>query len=87
MTDQQHDLFDTQPASWEVDDESEMLLATVVFATAPLGEFDYRVPDALRDGVQPGCRLQVPLGRSNRKVVGYCVNVHSEKPAPDVSRT
>lgn len=79
MSDQQRDLFDTEPAPWEVDDQSEVLLATVVFSTAPRGEFDYRVPDAMRDRIQPGCRLRVPLGRSNRQVVGYCVDVHKEK--------
>ncbi len=79
MSDQQRDLFETEPAPWEVDDQSEILLATVVFAAAPRGEFDYRVPDSLRDRVKPGCRLHVPLGRSNRKIVAYCVDVRAAK--------
>jgi primosomal protein N' (replication factor Y) len=43
------------------------------------GEYDYLVPELLCDKdspdryLQTGRRVRVPFGRSNRKVVGYCV--------------
>ncbi len=75
----QQSLFDTDPAPWEVDAAAERLVATVVLAGSPLGEFDYAVPDELlspdRTGrlLEPGRRVRVPLGRGNRNVIGYCV--------------
>ena len=82
MSDQQRDLFDVQPPQWELDDQGEVRLATVVFATAPHGEFDYLIPDELVDAIQIGCRVKVPLGKSNRKIVGYCVRIHLRKASP-----
>ena len=52
----------------------------------PAGEFDYLVPAEMIGGPRPertleaGRRVRVPLGRSNRSVVGYCVDV-AMKPA------
>lgn len=66
-------LFGDESAPWEADDQAEELVATVVFATGPAGEFDYRVPEGLLSQVEPGRRVRVPLGRSNRTVIGYCV--------------
>lgn len=68
-------LFGDESAPWEADDHAEELVATVVFATGPAGEFDYRVPEGLLSQVEPGRRVRVPLGRGNRTVVGYCVAV------------
>jgi primosomal protein N' (replication factor Y) len=74
MTDnQQGELFETAPAQWELDAEADRLVATVVFPELPRGEFDYLIPDELRDSLKPGCRVRVPLGRGNRTLVGYCV--------------
>jgi primosomal protein N' (replication factor Y) len=73
MPDPQRRLFDTVP--WEDDDQSEHLVATVVFAEGPGGEFDYLVPDRLASEVEPGRRVRVPLGRGNRSIVGYCVRI------------
>lgn len=76
MTDhQQGELFETQPAPWELDAEDDRLVATVVFPELPRGEYDYLVPDELRASLKPGCRVRVPLGRGNRTLVGYCVAV------------
>jgi len=75
MDDRQRNLFELEPAPWEFDDGAQRLLATVVFPEQPHGEFDYEIPDELRDQLQPGCRVRVPLGRANRIVVGFCVNV------------
>ena len=78
MTDQQRQLFETEPAPWELDDRAEQLVATVVFAGGPGGRFDYTVPAHLADDVEPGRRVRVPLGRGNRMVVGYCVAVETK---------
>lgn len=75
-------LFGDESAPWEADDHAEELVATVVFATGPAGEFDYRVPEALLSQVEPGRRVRVPLGRGNRTVVGYCVAVGYKATGP-----
>ncbi|MGA2253473.1 MAG: primosomal protein N' [Thermoguttaceae bacterium] len=77
MSDQQRNLFDTEPDPWDADDQAEQLVAGIVFATGPAQEFDYRVPDTLRGMVEPGRRVLVPLGKGNRQVQGYCVRVES----------
>jgi primosomal protein N' (replication factor Y) len=78
MTDRQHELFDTSPPEWEMDDEADQPAATVVFAEKPYGPFDYRIPDRLRADVEPGRRLRLPMGRGNRIVVGYCVAIQDK---------
>ena len=71
------DAFDppSAPAPWELDADRDRTLATVVFSEVPWGPFDYLIPDALKAEVQVGRRVEVPLGRGNRKVTGYCVAV------------
>lgn len=78
MGQEQQDLFDKQPPPWELDDQREVCVAEVVFAEAPFGPYDYEVPGTLRAAVQPGVRVQVPLGRGNRRRVGYCTVVGSQ---------
>ncbi len=76
---QQQQLFETEPAAWEMDAREQRLVATVVLSEGPVGEFDYLVPEKFCDEslgdrlLEAGRRLQVPFGRSNRSVVGYCV--------------
>ena len=82
MSDQQRNLFDTDPEPWEADDQAEQLVAGIVLATGPAQEFDYLVPDALRELVEPGRRVLVPLGKGNRQVQGYCVRVESRLAGP-----
>jgi primosomal protein N' (replication factor Y) (superfamily II helicase) len=82
MSDQQRSLFDTDPEPWEADDQAEQLVAGIVLATGPAQEFDYLVPDALRDQVEAGRRVLVPLGKGNRQVQGYCVRVESRFAGP-----
>lgn len=74
------DQFETPvgPAPWERDAARERSLATVVFSEVPWGPFDYLIPDFLKGDVQVGRRVEVPLGRGNRKVVGYCTAVRHE---------
>jgi primosomal protein N' (replication factor Y) len=78
MTDSQRHLFDIAPEPWELDDAAERTVATVVLPEGPGGSYDYSVPDSLRSQVQPGRRVRVPFGRSNRVVVGYCVRVENK---------
>ncbi|MCX7426475.1 MAG: primosomal protein N' [Planctomycetia bacterium] len=68
-------LFDDLPSPWEEDDRAEELVATVVFPAGAPGEYDYTVPEALREHVEPGRRVRTPLGRGNRLAVGYCVRL------------
>ncbi|MEN6407164.1 MAG: primosomal protein N' [Thermoguttaceae bacterium] len=71
----QRQLFDTSPEPWETDDQSVQRVASVVLSAGPDREFDYLVPEALRESVEPGRRVQSPFGARNRLVVGYCVRV------------
>ena len=80
MPDQQRSLFEREPAPWEEDDQSEHLVAAVVFPSGPDGEFDYLVPDRLAGKLEAGRRVRVPLGRGNRPVTGYCVRIQTKPP-------
>jgi len=71
--------FDDEPTPWEEDEQAERLVATVVFAEGPPGEFDYVVPGPLVDGLEVGRRVRCPLGRGNRPVVGYCVRLENRR--------
>ncbi len=77
MGHEQQDLFDKQPPPWELDDQREVCVAVVAFPEIPFGPYDYEVPAALRAEVQPGVRVQVPLGRGNRQRLGYCIAVEN----------
>ncbi len=77
MSAEQRQLFETEPEPWEADDQSQQLVASVVLSAGPTQEFDYVVPDALRDTVEPGRRVKAPFGPSNRLVVGYCVRLEN----------
>lgn len=81
MSSKQQNLFDTEPPAWELDDAEQKRVAQVVLSTGPAGEFSYLVPEVFADKRKPellaeaGRRVQVPLGRGNRPVYGYCVEV------------
>jgi primosomal protein N' (replication factor Y) len=75
MPSRQNTLFDAEPDQWQLDATHETLAATVVFAEQPHGPYDYAVPPPLAAKLKPGQRVQVPLGRGNRSIVGYCVAV------------
>jgi primosomal protein N' (replication factor Y) len=81
---QQQDLFNTDPAPWELDEQLDWLAARIVFAEAPHGPFDYLVPDHLRTLIRPGMRVNVPMGRGNRKMRGYCVTLMDARSQLDV---
>jgi primosomal protein N' (replication factor Y) len=80
MSDRQSTLFDATPDPWDLDAADEQLAAEVVFVDPPHGPFDYCVPGSLAPKLQPGQRVQVPLGRGNRPIVGYCTAIGT-KPA------
>ncbi|HUE71551.1 MAG TPA: primosomal protein N' [Pirellulaceae bacterium] len=71
----QQSLFDRAPEPWELDEAAEQLAAQVVFAEPPHGPYDYRVPETLKGTLRAGQRVQVPLGKGGRLVVGYCTSV------------
>jgi primosomal protein N' (replication factor Y) (superfamily II helicase) len=78
MTDpRQGELFPDELAPWEMDAQSSTLVSHVVFPDAPFGPYSYRVPDALVAALQPGMRVVVPLGKSDREVTGYAVQVET----------
>ena len=79
---QQRSLFDAEPDPWQQDDEAEQLVATVVLPSGPAQLFDYVVPDRLREEIEPGRRVRVPLGRGNRLVLGYCVRLETRPTGP-----
>src|SRR5436190_4011956 len=75
MSSRQSTLFDAEPEPWDLDATHEELAATVVFDEQPHGPYDYGVPPSLAAKLKPGQRVQVPLGRGNRPIVGYCTAV------------
>jgi primosomal protein N' (replication factor Y) (superfamily II helicase) len=77
MASGQQQLFDTRPAAWEEDDAREQWVASVIFPTGPDKPFDYAVPDGLRDRIECGRRVRAPVGRGNRAVVGFCVQLEN----------
>src|SRR5947199_6242292 len=75
MSVRQTTLFNAEPDAWALDAASEQLAATVVFTEQPHGPYDYGVPPTLAARLQAGQRVQVPLGKGNRLVIGYCTAV------------
>ena len=73
----QQPLFDIEPTPWELDAAHEQLVATVVFKGSVEKTFDYSVPAAVREKLEPGRRVRVPFGRGNRMLVGYCVELQT----------
>ena len=71
----QQSLFNTEPQPWQLDDQDDWLVARIVFSGAPYGPYDYSIPASLETSVKPGVRIEVPLGRGNRKMTGYCIDV------------
>jgi len=75
MPARQATLFDAEPDPWQLDAAHEVLAACVAFTEQPWGPYDYAVPANLAAKLKPGQRVQVPLGRGNRAMVGYCTGV------------
>ena len=75
MADEQNSLFETEPQPWNLDDQDDWLAARIAFADQPYGPYDYSIPAEMESAVKPGVRVEVPLGRGNRKMTGYCIDV------------
>lgn len=75
MSKRQRDLFQPDPDPWDMDDAEQRLIATVVFPEPPHGQYDYQVPAALAPSIAAGKRVRVPLGRGNRGLTAWCVDV------------
>lgn len=79
----QGELFPNDLAPWEMDAQAETPAALVAFPETPHGPFHYRIPDDMAQQLQPGMRVEVPLGRSNREVMGYVVAIEILKQSRD----
>jgi primosomal protein N' (replication factor Y) len=86
----QSTLFDAEPDPWQLDAAHEVLAASVAFVEQPWGPYDYAVPANLAAKLKAGQRVQVPLGKGNRSVVGYCTAMASKpvgrRPLKPISR-
>lgn len=71
----QRSLFADDIDPWERDELDDLTTALVAFSVAPFGPYDYLIPPKFRQQVVPGVRVQVPLGRGNRPVMGYVVAI------------
>src|SRR5438105_12752584 len=73
----QGDLFGVtaEPAAQE-----SGLFAEIVFDRPLDHAFSYSVPEALRDEIAVGKRVQAPFGRGDRATVGYCVGISEKGP-------
>lgn len=47
--------------------------------------FQYRIPDSMKDKVAAGTKVNIPFGKSDRKITGYVVSI-SERPKIDVTK-
>jgi primosomal protein N' (replication factor Y) (superfamily II helicase) len=79
----QQNLFSEEGTPWEEDDRRDRLIARVVFPEGPPEPYDYEVPEPLRPAIQAGQRVLAPLGRGDRPLVGYCVELTSK---PELQR-
>jgi primosomal protein N' (replication factor Y) len=70
----QRELFEVRP-QWAEDDAVRGIIATVVLPDGVDKPLDYLVPESRAAPVEPGRRGRVPLGRSNRERLAYCVAV------------
>jgi primosomal protein N' (replication factor Y) (superfamily II helicase) len=78
----QGELFPDDTAPWEIDAAAQTTAALVAFAEPPFGPFHYRIPDELALTLLPGMRVAVPLGKSNREIVGYAVAIETLRQPP-----
>lgn len=69
----QGELFETSPPPWELAAKDDVAVARVVFSEAPHGPYDYRIPESMRDDLEAGMRVKVPLGRRRGPTTGWCI--------------
>ncbi len=79
----QSELFDTKAPPWEIDSQHELVVAKVAFAEPPFGPFHYAIPAGMVGCLEAGMRVRVPLGKSNRLVLGYCLEIENFRQSLD----
>lgn len=81
----EEDELPENPMPWERNSAQDLYLAKIVL-NRPLDRvFHYLVPESMRPLLRAGHRVQVPFGRGNQSVTGYCVGVGSgEKDQPRI---
>ncbi len=60
---------------WELDDLANRKTAKIVFPNGYDAVLDYLVPNEFSGVLEPGMRVMVPLGKGNRPVLGYCIDL------------
>ena len=75
------------PLAWEVAAEADRLLAEVVFNRPLTTVYHYLVPNELRELIGPGRRVQVPFGRGNQSINGFCVGLSTQIPTGKALKT
>jgi len=77
----QQNFFDDDPPPakplppWELDDLANRKAAKIVFPSGYDAVLDYLVPGEFTGTLEPGMRVMVPLGKGNRPVPGYCIDI------------
>ena len=56
------------------------MFAEIIIPLALPKNYTWKIPDSLLDGIQPGCRVEVNLGK-NKKYAGIVKRLHSDIPA------
>ncbi|RLS53015.1 MAG: primosomal protein N', partial [Planctomycetota bacterium] len=78
----QQSLFELppDPLPWEIAADADRVIAGVVLARPLETVYHYLVPEPLREFIQPGQRVRVPLGAGDTPTLGYCVEVWQTAP-------
>ncbi|QDT44325.1 Primosomal protein N' [Gimesia alba] len=63
------------PMPWERESAQDLYLAQIVLNRPVDRVFHYLVPESMRALLRAGHRVQVPFGRGNQLIPGYCVGV------------
>ena len=74
---------DNTPNLFGIEEVEEVNIGSVIrvsFETGVDAEFDYNLPIELGT-VDVGCRVEVPFGRKNKSVTGFCVTILDDEQA------
>ncbi len=81
MTNQQGLFEFADLPEWEQAAAEDVMVAEVVFNLPLEKPYTYSIPDEFRELLKAGMRVKAPLGRGNRRVIGYCVNIRQAESA------
>ena len=59
--------------------KKKQLYAEIIIPLALPKNYTWSVPENIRDSIQPGCRVEVNLGKS-KKYAGVVKRLHEDKP-------